>query len=197
MVNLKQMRGMPHASSAPRPRQPTASSVGDSDQPRNSEPNRPRKKPKIGTSKMSESVAAWVSATKSGGIPREQSHRSAPNEEAVGSGHGKEHAGKAGPAKAAKPASVLEFGRTNKHYYMALVDRVQDAGRIISGLGDKITELHGQIEELNAGAGLEAIATTEQRAIDLEGEVSRLKLELENAGRQWAELREQLKELCS
>ncbi|CAL9749628.1 unnamed protein product, partial [Musa acuminata subsp. burmannicoides] len=109
MVNLKQMRGMPRASSAPRPRQSTASSVGDSDRPGNSELDRLRKKPKIGTSKMSESIAALVSATKSGSIPREQSHRSTPNEEAVGSGRSKEHARKAGSAKAARPASVCDL----------------------------------------------------------------------------------------
>lgn len=42
---------------------------------------------------------------------------------------------------------------------MTLIDRVQDSGRIINGLGDKITELRGQIEELKAGP--EAIAATE------------------------------------
>lgn len=61
-------------------------------------------------------------------------------------------------------------------------------------MGEKIVELHGQIEELKAGAALEVVAVTEQRATNVEGEVVRLKLELENAGQQQASLREQLKE---
>lgn len=65
---------------------------------------------------------------------------------------------------------------------MALIDRVQDVGRIISSLGDKITELHGQIEKLKVGMTPEAIAVAEQRAVSLEEEVSWLKLELKDVG---------------
>lgn len=114
MVNLKQMRGMPRASSTAQPRQPAAPSMGDSDQLGNSEPDRLHKKPNTWTSKMSESVAAWVSTTKAGGILGEQSHGSAPNEEATGSGRGKEHAG-SGSAKAARLASVCDLCRTRAH----------------------------------------------------------------------------------
>lgn len=77
---------------------------------------------------------------------------------------------------------------------MALVNCVQDAGRIISSLGDKNAKLRGQVEELKAGAGLEVVAVAEQWAVDLEGEVARLKLELECVGQQQASLWEQLKE---
>ena len=58
---------------------------------------------------------------------------------------------------------------------------MHDIGQVISGLGDKITELYDQIEELKVGSTLEAITTAEQRAVDLDGEVAQLKLELENA----------------
>ncbi|CAL9183634.1 unnamed protein product, partial [Musa hybrid cultivar] len=69
MVNLKDLRGMPCASSAPWPRQPAAPTSEDLDRPGNSEPDRPRKKPKIGTSKMSESTVAREAATQAGGVP--------------------------------------------------------------------------------------------------------------------------------
>nr|XP_018677038.1 PREDICTED: uncharacterized protein LOC108951938 [Musa acuminata subsp. malaccensis] len=65
---------------------------------------------------------------------------------------------------------------------------------IISSLGDRNAELHGQVKELKAGAGPEVMAATEQRVINLEGEVARLRSELEGIGQQQASLREQLKE---
>lgn len=43
------------------------------------------------------------------------------------------------------------------------------------------------------GATLEAVAAAEQRAVNLEGEVARLNLELKGVGQQQASLREQLK----
>ena len=76
------------------------------------------------------------------------------------------------------------FFMQNLHYYTALVDRVQDASRIISSLGDKNAELCGQVEELKAGARPEAVAAAKQRAINLEGKVAWLKLELEGTGQQ-------------
>ena len=74
MVNLKELRGMPHASLAPRPRQPAMLTSGDLDQLGNSESGHPRKKPKTGTSKMSESTTAREVATQVGGIPRGHPH---------------------------------------------------------------------------------------------------------------------------
>ncbi|CAL9056499.1 unnamed protein product [Musa banksii] len=74
----------------------------------------------------------------------------------------------------------------NQHYHMALIDRVHDAGRVISCMGDEIIELRNQIEELKVGLA------AEQRAVDLEGEVAQLKLELGGAKRQHGELREKL-----
>ena len=70
---------------------------------------------------------------------------------------------------------------------MAMIDRVHDVGRMINCMGDKITELRGQIEDLKAGPVPEAIAAT-----DLEGEVARLKLELGHDERLDSELREKL-----
>ncbi|CAL9126459.1 unnamed protein product, partial [Musa acuminata var. zebrina] len=106
MVNLKELGGMSRTSPAPRPRQPDAPALGDLDRSGNSEHDRSRKKPKTETSKMSEFVIAWEVATHAGGILGGCPHGTAHNEEAAGSVRGKECAGKAGSAKAAKPASM-------------------------------------------------------------------------------------------
>ncbi|THU73439.1 hypothetical protein C4D60_Mb04t22860 [Musa balbisiana] len=123
MVNLKPTRGMPCASSAPRPHQHGAPFVGDSNWLGNSKPDCPCKKPKIGTSKLFESVTARVSVTKAGSIPRDWSHGSTPNE-AAGSGHNKEHARKAGSAKAIRPALMCDLcctrARTKNEHIQAL-----------------------------------------------------------------------------
>ncbi|XP_018677038.2 uncharacterized protein LOC108951938 [Musa acuminata AAA Group] len=82
----------------------------------------------------------------------------------------------------------------NLHYFTVLMDHVQDAGQIISNLGDRNAELRGQVEELKARAGPEAMASAEQWAVDLEGKVAWLRSELEGTGQQQASLREQPKE---
>ncbi|CAL9132068.1 unnamed protein product, partial [Musa acuminata var. zebrina] len=74
MVNLTELRGMPHASLAPRPCQPTMRTSGDLDQLGNSESGHPRKKPKTCTSKMFEYTIAQEVATQVGGIPRGRPH---------------------------------------------------------------------------------------------------------------------------
>lgn len=64
---------------------------------------------------------------------------------------------------------------------------------MISNIGDKIIELHSQIEELKKGPTLEVVVAAKQRAIDLEGEVGRLKSELKDVvqqhGKLWGEAR--------
>ncbi|THU53338.1 hypothetical protein C4D60_Mb10t13350 [Musa balbisiana] len=81
------------------------------------------------------------------------------------------------------PSDVL-LSRSNKsllwghHYATALTDRVRDAGRALGVLIDRNIELRRQIEEVRAGAAPEAVAATEQRASNLEAEVTRLKSEV-------------------
>lgn len=57
-------------------------------------------------------------------------------------------------------------------------------------MGDKISELGGQIEELKWGLTPEAVAMAKQRATNLEVEVAQLKSELADAKRDRAMLRE-------
>ncbi|XP_064935692.1 uncharacterized protein LOC135587823 [Musa acuminata AAA Group] len=61
------------------------------------------------------------------------------------------------------------------------MDRVRDAGRIIGGLNSRNAELCRQVEEVRAGAGLEAVAVAKKRAADSETEVARLKSELQTS----------------
>ncbi|THU64392.1 hypothetical protein C4D60_Mb01t25990 [Musa balbisiana] len=64
------------------------------------------------------------------------------------------------------------------HYATVLTDRVRDAGRALGILIDRNIELRRQIEEVCAGAAPEAVAVAEQRASDLEAEVTWLKSEV-------------------
>lgn len=57
-------------------------------------------------------------------------------------------------------------------------------------MGDKISELRGQIEELKWGLTPEVVAMAKQRATNLEVEVAQLKSELADAKRDRAMLRE-------
>ncbi|RWW53974.1 hypothetical protein BHE74_00039491 [Ensete ventricosum] len=45
-------------------------------------------------------------------------------------------------------------------------------------MGNKITSLHQEVRELKSSIDSEAVATTEQRAIDLQAEIDRLKVDL-------------------
>uniref|UniRef100_A0A804K6Z6 Uncharacterized protein n=1 Tax=Musa acuminata subsp. malaccensis TaxID=214687 RepID=A0A804K6Z6_MUSAM len=77
------------------------------------------------------------------------------------------------------PSDVL-LGKSAKsllwshHYTTVLMDRVRDASRALGVLSDRNAELRRQLEEVRAGAAPEAVAAAEQRASDLEAEVSRL-----------------------
>ncbi|THU69085.1 hypothetical protein C4D60_Mb08t10650 [Musa balbisiana] len=77
-----------------------------------------------------------------------------------------------------KSAKSLTLGL---HYTTALMDRVRDVGKIIEGLSERNTELRRQVEEIQAGAGPEAVVTVEKRVTDLEAEVARLKSKLETS----------------
>ena len=58
------------------------------------------------------------------------------------------------------------------------MDRVRDAGRVIGDLIKRNAELHRQVEEARAGAGLEAMAAAGKRTAEAEAEAARLKSEL-------------------
>ncbi|THU44294.1 hypothetical protein C4D60_Mb02t05900 [Musa balbisiana] len=75
-----------------------------------------------------------------------------------------------------KSAKSLLWGH---HYAAALMDRVRDAGRVITALGANNAELRRQVNEVHAGAGPEAIAAAEKRALGSEAEVERIRTELQ------------------
>ena len=72
---------------------------------------------------------------------------------------------------------VLTFLPQGQHYAMALADRVCDSGRALGILCDRNAELRRQLEEVRAGAAPEAVAAAEQRSLELEAEVTRLRAE--------------------
>ncbi|RWW88208.1 hypothetical protein BHE74_00002927 [Ensete ventricosum] len=55
----------------------------------------------------------------------------------------------------------------NHHYTMALIDRVHDMSRVISCLGDKITDLLSEFQEMKEGPDLVVVAAVERRVADL------------------------------
>ena len=67
------------------------------------------------------------------------------------------------------------------HYGMTLIDRVLDVGRAIERQMDLDDALWKVNLELRAKGGVEAIVAVEERATMLEGEVARLKTELEES----------------
>ncbi|THU59489.1 hypothetical protein C4D60_Mb07t02660 [Musa balbisiana] len=71
----------------------------------------------------------------------------------------------------------------------ALMDRVRDAGRVITALGARNAELRKQLGEARAGAGPEAV---EQQALGLEAEVERLRTELQASTERGVELQTRL-----
>ncbi|THU58954.1 hypothetical protein C4D60_Mb03t19920 [Musa balbisiana] len=88
-----------------------------------------------------------------------------------------------------KSAKSLLWGH---HYAAALMDRVRDAGRVITALGARNAELRKQLGEVRAGAGPEAVAAVEQRALGLEAEVERLRTELQASTERGVELQTRL-----
>ncbi|THU68223.1 hypothetical protein C4D60_Mb08t01650 [Musa balbisiana] len=78
------------------------------------------------------------------------------------------------------------------HYAAALMDRVRDAGRVITALGARNAELRKQLGEVCVGAGPEVVAAVEQRALGLEAEVERLRTELQASTERGVELQTRL-----
>ncbi|THU68072.1 hypothetical protein C4D60_Mb08t00040 [Musa balbisiana] len=72
------------------------------------------------------------------------------------------------------------------------MDHVRDAGRVIAALGTRNAELRRQLDEVRAGAGPEAVAAAEQRALGLEAEVEWLRAELLTSAERGIELQTRL-----
>ncbi|RRT77101.1 hypothetical protein B296_00010790 [Ensete ventricosum] len=73
--------------------------------------------------------------------------------------------------------------RQSQHYYMALIDRVHDAGQVITTLDNKLDVLRKEVQRLKDGGDPDAVAAVEQRASKAQSLVDNLKIELEEATR--------------
>ncbi|RWW66154.1 hypothetical protein BHE74_00026497 [Ensete ventricosum] len=76
-----------------------------------------------------------------------------------------------------RPRSMKDLFKTK----MALFDRVHDAGRLITFMDYRITNLQQEIDALKSGGGPEAIAAAEERASELEKELEKTKRERDEA----------------
>ncbi|RWW43172.1 hypothetical protein BHE74_00051193 [Ensete ventricosum] len=65
---------------------------------------------------------------------------------------------------------------------MALVDRIDDAGWVISIVDNKAKGLRKEIADLRVRSGLEAVAAAEQRASEAQALVDHLRVELKEVG---------------
>ncbi|RZR70570.1 hypothetical protein BHM03_00000447, partial [Ensete ventricosum] len=64
--------------------------------------------------------------------------------------------------KSVKELCQVPDGTRMKHYAMTLIDRVHDAGQIISVMDKKMASLRGKIRELKGSTGLEVVAVAEK-----------------------------------
>ncbi|KAJ8467479.1 hypothetical protein OPV22_030031 [Ensete ventricosum] len=62
-----------------------------------------------------------------------------------------------------------------QHFQMALVDRVHDAGRLITFMDHRVKQLQEELDVLKSRGGPEAVAEAEERASRLREELERLK----------------------
>ncbi|RWW35785.1 hypothetical protein BHE74_00059243, partial [Ensete ventricosum] len=65
--------------------------------------------------------------------------------------------------------------------FMALFDRVHDAGRLITFIDYWISQLQQELDALKSGGGPEAVAKVEERASELEQELEKTKRERDEA----------------
>ncbi|RWV93652.1 hypothetical protein GW17_00043878 [Ensete ventricosum] len=73
---------------------------------------------------------------------------------------------------------------------MALLDRVHDAGRVITLIDNKSDLLRKEVQKLKEGGNPEAVAAAERRATEAQALIENLQAELEEATRQWESMEE-------
>ncbi|RZR71711.1 hypothetical protein BHM03_00006749 [Ensete ventricosum] len=83
----------------------------------------------------------------------------------------------------------------NQHYYVALIDRVHDAGRVITSLDDKVNILGKDVQRLKESGDLDAVATVKKQASEAQSLLDRLRTESEEAIRQHESLEKELSEI--
>ncbi|RWW15483.1 hypothetical protein GW17_00020671 [Ensete ventricosum] len=69
----------------------------------------------------------------------------------------------------------------SQHFQMALFDRVHDAGRLITFMDYRISQLQQELDTLKSGGGLEAVAKAEECASELRQELEKTKRERDEA----------------
>ncbi|RWV81422.1 hypothetical protein GW17_00057161 [Ensete ventricosum] len=69
----------------------------------------------------------------------------------------------------------------SQHFQMALFDRVHDAGRLITFMDYRISQLQQELDALKSGQGPEAVAKAEERASELQQELEKTKSERDEA----------------
>ncbi|RRT64308.1 hypothetical protein B296_00019386 [Ensete ventricosum] len=65
----------------------------------------------------------------------------------------------------------------SQHFQMVLFNRVHDAGRLITFMDYRISQLQLELDALKSGGGPEAIAKVEERASELQEELKTTKRE--------------------
>ncbi|RRT35966.1 hypothetical protein B296_00045059 [Ensete ventricosum] len=65
----------------------------------------------------------------------------------------------------------------SQHFQMVLFDRVHDAGRPITFMDYRISQLQQELDSLKSGGGLEAVAKAEERASELQEELEKTRRE--------------------
>ncbi|RWW24423.1 hypothetical protein GW17_00011298 [Ensete ventricosum] len=120
---------------------------------------RPKKKPKLGFWKMSKSTTAQEATAREACGAKEglEIDRSGTTDRGLGVLRGR--------SRLEQPE---QRGSTLCH---GLADHVHDVGKVISYMGDKITDLHNEIRELKASPSPEAMVAVDQRATDLQSKV--------------------------
>ncbi|RRT42392.1 hypothetical protein B296_00030505 [Ensete ventricosum] len=69
----------------------------------------------------------------------------------------------------------------SQHFQMALFDRVHDAGRLITFMDYRISQLQQELDALKSGEGPEAVAKAEERAFELQEELEKTRRERDEA----------------
>ncbi|RRT81271.1 hypothetical protein B296_00001055 [Ensete ventricosum] len=93
------------------------------------------------------------------------------------------------------PSEVLLARAAKEMVLMALFDRVHDAGRLITFMDYRISNLQQQLNALKSGEGPEAVAKAEERASELEQERDEALQRLEASEKELTEVRSNLAEI--
>ncbi|RZS14950.1 hypothetical protein BHM03_00046716 [Ensete ventricosum] len=95
------------------------------------------------------------------------------------------------------PSEVLLARATKEIVLMALFDQVHDAGRLITFMDYRISQLQQELDALKSSGGPEAVTKAEERASELEHELEKTKRERDKALQQLEASEKELNEVQS